>query len=276
MCLTKIDQKTQVPQFDVSLIMALRLDVLAAARRQHALALPKAAPTSTDATLAADLAAALTPLDAETDAVPAPAPPGLAYRRLFIPLSLQDRLTAAVDAAAAGRWLDAPPGRRTANVGGKPGDAAQAEPLPPPLEVVAKALAPAFPGGLTPNHVLVNELAPGGGLPPHSDGELYSSSVVITLLGPSTLDLRPGTDAAAAAAPPAAQLAVRPGDCVLLTGDAYENWTHAVPPVTADTIRPDCANAAAAGVAPGDVVARGERRLSLVFVRKVGTIERKL
>ena len=206
---------------------------------------------------------------------PPPAPPGVMYRRLAIPLSLQDRLQAAVDDYVADRWIDAPPGRRTANVGGRPGDeASPSERLPPPLAAVAAALAPAFPGGSVPNHVLVNELAPGGGLPPHADGDLYSASCVVTLGGPSTLDLRRGTDTASCATPPTCQLAVRPGDAVVLTGVAYTGWTHAVPPASADTIRSDCANAAAVGVVAGDVIERADRRLSLVFVRKVGVNEK--
>lgn len=256
----------------------VRIDVLSAARASAALASTHAStkPASDSAALATDLAAALTPLDATTDAVPPPAPPGVIYRRLAIPLSLQDRLQAAVDAYVADRWVEAPPSRRTANVGGRPGDqASPSERLPPPLAAVAAALAPAFPGGAVPNHVLVNELAPGGGLSPHADGDLYTASCVVTLGGPSTLDLRPGTDTASCSHLPTCQLAVRPGDAVVLTGVAYTGWTHAVPPVSADTIRSDCANAAAAGVATGDVIERSDRRLSLVFVRKVGGADEK-
>lgn len=242
------------------------INVLAAARAAASLT-ASTRPPPPDAALAADLAAALPPVSPADAAVPTL--PGLLYARAFVPLSLQDRLTSAVDAAVAGRWV-AGDARRTANVGGRPGDEARArEQLPPFLAAVAAALAPAM-GGAPPNHVLVNELAPGGGLPPHADGALYAASAVVSLGGPSTLDVRRGRDAVDDAVPPDAQVVTRPGDVVVLTGAAYHSMTHAVPAVAADVVRPDCVNAGAAGVATGDVLTRAERRLSLVFVRKVG------
>lgn len=217
--------------------------------------------------------------EAEVEAMP-PIPdapiaalPGLRHARILQP-SACARVSEAIERLAENRWVKGR-GRDCANFGGRPGDAAVAEPLPRLLALLADRLAPWFKGEgggvgvpTPPNHCLVNAYARGGGLPPHTDGPLYAASATVTLAGAAALDFRRGAASAEGEAP-VAQLVCAPGDAVGLAGAAYAGHTHALPARSADVVRADCVNLEAAGVAVGDVVERGGRRLSLVFVLKV-------
>lgn len=239
------------------------VDLLAAARARARAGRAPPPPPLEDVLAAAE--AAVEAMAPAPDA-PIAALPGLSFARLLSPEACA-RVAAAIERLADGRWVRGKD-RDCANFGGRPGDAAIAEPLPTLLALLAARLAPWF-GGTPPNHCLVNAYAPAGGLAPHTDGPLYSASATVTLAGAAALDFRAGS-ASVEADPPIAQLVCQPGDAVGLAGEAYRSHTHALRARAADVVRGDCINLAAAGVSVGDVVARGARRLSLVFVLKVG------
>ncbi len=183
--------------------------------------------------------------------------------------------------AARPRWLGkgGAHGRRTQNWGGRPGAQAVAEPLPPFCRALIDALVSCgvFEPELAPNHVLVNEYGPAGGLVAHTDGPLYHPRVACLSLGGTASmkiwrsfedaelesDGKPGPG-------PAAQIFLRPRSLNVLSDPVYTHYLHSIDAAPVDTITPLCVNTAAAGVAVGDSIPRQERRLSLVFVHKLG------
>lgn len=203
-------------------------------------------------------------------------PPGAQFAPAFLSPAQQAAVLAAVDAAALGRWIaggDAANPRLVANFGGSPGRLDRTEPLPPFLATLAAGLAAAFAWPAPPDHVLVNDYRGAAGLPFHADGPLYSCSAVVTLGGPALMELRRvdgECDDKQAGPATAVHLLLRPGCALGLAGPAYSAWQHGIPAAGADAVPPTCANAADAGVAVGEVVPRAPRRVSLVFVRKVG------
>merc|ERR1712146_111005 len=107
----------------------------------------------------------------------------------------------------------------------------------------------------------------------HTDGPLYAPYVgCLSLLGPAQIelwdDLGRGT---AVEGEPMAALVLRHRSLHVLSGSAYSDLFHGIRDAREDLITERCANAAAASVAIGDVLPRGTRRLSLVFVHKWAT-----
>jgi alkylated DNA repair protein alkB homolog 6 len=206
-----------------------------------------------------------------------PSPPGALFAPAFLTPAQQAAVLAAVDAAAAGRWVaggDAANPRLVANFGGQPGRLERTEPLPSFLATLAAGLAAAFGWASAPDHVLVNDYRGAAGLQHHTDGPLYSCSAVITLCGPALLELRPGDGGGGGGGESATthtpvHLLLRPGCALGLADPAYTHWTHGIPASAADVVPPTCVNAAAAGVRVGEVVQRAPRRVSLVCVCKV-------
>jgi alkylated DNA repair protein alkB family protein 6 len=183
--------------------------------------------------------------------------------------------------AAQPRWLGrgGTHGRRTQNWGGRPGAQAIAEPLPPFCRALIDALVSAgvFEPELAPNHVLVNEYGPAGGLVAHTDGPLYHPRVACLSLGGTASmkiwrsfedaelesDGKPGPGAVA-------QIFLRPRSLNVLSDPVYTKYLHSIDAAPVDQITPLCVNTAGASVAVGDAIPRQERRLSLVFVHKLG------
>lgn len=66
---------------------------------------------------------------------------------------------------------------------------------------------------------------------------------------------------------------LRPRCCFVVSGPAYSQHQHGIAGRAADEITDLCCNAAAASAAPGETVVRAERRVSLVFVRKLSVHE---
>ena len=68
-----------------------------------------------------------------------------------------------------------------------------------------------------------------------------------------------------------AQILLRPRCCLVVSGDtAYRRYQHSIRDQATDTVTDNCRNLEAAHASVGDVVGRSERRLSLVFVTKLG------
>lgn len=96
----------------------------------------------------------------------------------------------AVYAVPRPRWT-ALRGRRLQNWGGTPrkDGSLLLEPLPAWLQRCADRLVAdgIFPAACAPNHVLVNEYAPGQGIMPHEDGPFYVARVATISLGSHTV-----------------------------------------------------------------------------------------
>ena len=71
---------------------------------------------------------------------------------------------------------------------------------------------------------------------------------------------------------PAAQIFLRPRSLNVLSDPVYTDLLHSIDAAPVDTISELCVNMSEASVKAGDQVARGDRRLSLVFVHKLGAI----
>ena len=126
------------------------------------------------------------------------------------------------------------------------------------------------------------------GILPHTDGPAYHPCVAILSLGSSCRFCfeRPALRGDATAEPDSqckedllppgftrAELLLQPGSLIVFAGPAYSDLLHSVPEAAEDTIGDGregsvpCLNAAEAGVAPGDVLARGRRvSVTLRFV----------
>ena len=66
-----------------------------------------------------------------------------------------------------------------------------------------------------------------------------------------------------------AQVLLRPRCCLVVSGDtAYRRYQHSIRDQAFDPVTAACRNCEAAQASAGDVVARSQRRLSLVFVTK--------
>lgn len=223
------------------------------------------------ATLAGLVAACERRKEDTTTALGAALPPGALFDPAFLTSPQQAAVLAAVDAAAAGRWVaggsPASP-RLVANFGGSPSRAAVTEPLPPFLATLAAGLAARFGWPAPPGHVLVNDYRGSAGLDHHTDGPLYSCSAVVTLSGPALLELRPAAGEPGGAPP--AHLLLRPGCALGLVEPAYSRWTHGIAAAGVDVVPASCVNMDSAGVTEGEAVPRAPRRISLVFVCKVG------
>ena len=107
-----------------------------------------------------------------------------------------------------------------------------AEPLPPHLLHLCKALQQAgvFDAEHPPNHCLINEYSPSEGIMPHRDGPLYHPTVaILSLKSPIVFDF--WASAAAAADPhgqPALSLLLEPCSLMVFRGDAYTDYHHAI------------------------------------------------
>ena len=174
--------------------------------------------------------------------------------------------------------------RRVQNWGGRPGDAAVTEGLPPFAAALYDAIMAAgiCDADTAPNHVLVNEYDRPAGIAPHNDGALYAPHVaIVTLSGSALMDfwnvegaaVEDDSPPAPDAPEPRAQVMLRPRSLLLYTGEAY-GLRHGIRNASEDVVTERCANAGnlgatgSGGVQVGDRVKRGARRQSVVFVRK--------
>lgn len=149
--------------------------------------------------------------------------------------------------------------RRLQNWGGEPGR--RAAPLPVWVASIAHAFGATagFDGPHSPNHVLINEYAPGEGIMHHTDGPLYHPIVAILSCGGGIgMTFRPPRDDPVASGG-GFSLYLQPRSLFVFTCDAYHRWLHGIDELTVDVIREDCLNASAAGVAVGDSLPRATR-----------------
>jgi len=183
----------------------------------------------------------------------ADAPACVSYVPCFLtPLQSEQLLQCVYHAQHDSKWVQLK-GRRLQNWGGLPqatGGLSQPEDLPQWLSTLCDGLMTQgiFQLEHRPNHVLINEYAPGEGIMAHTDGPLYTPQVATISLGdPAYFDLTPrrgaaGPCSALTATPPCSDQAERGGDrqgggctLVLLQGslvvfqeEAYTDWEHAV------------------------------------------------
>ena len=207
---------------------------------------------------------------------------GLHYVPDFITPDEEAAVLAGVYASGTERRWTPSCMRRVQNWGGSPGSLEVTEPLPPFADALRAAIVQSgvYSPADAPNHVLVNEYRRPAGIAPHNDGAVYAPRVaIITLRGSALMDFWPDDGSPAldddrserARAPdapvPVAQVLLRPRSLLVYEGDAYR-LRHGIREASEDRVGPTCANGTVVDVATGDVVERGETRLSVVFVRK--------
>jgi alkylated DNA repair protein alkB family protein 6 len=178
-------------------------------------------------------------------------------------------------------------GRRLQSLGGHPRPPPEMmthEPLAPWVQSICDALiaAGAFSPDEPPNHVLLNEYAPGQGIDAHKDGPLYMPRVAIVSLG-SHSTFRFVEDSVGRE--PVASLLLPRRGLLVFSGDAYEQHLHTVTADEADDlsrpglVRLDVAESCsmgsgardserASGPSSGSALLPRTRRLSLT-VRRV-------
>eukprot|EP00300_Choanocystis_sp_HF-7_P000285 c1023_g1_i2.p1 GENE.c1023_g1_i2~~c1023_g1_i2.p1 ORF type:complete len:198 (+),score=23.15 c1023_g1_i2:275-868(+) len=165
--------------------------------------------------------------------------------------------------------------RRVCNFGGRPGSIEVTEPLP---EVFEKIISRMLRSGVytsdnQPNHVLVNEYQDGAGISPHTDGPLYFKRVaVLTLAGNALLDFRPAPnmDDPQHDTSVFSSIFLMPRSLHVVSNSLYD-CHHGIASVDSDLIPPDCLNLfALPNLTASQMVPRAKRRLSVVFVHKLG------
>jgi alkylated DNA repair protein alkB homolog 6 len=151
----------------------------------------------------------------------------------YIPQVVTASEEAALAAAAADHdWVQLRDRRLQCHGGTVLPQGTVAEPLPPHLLHLCKALqhAGVFDAEHPPNHCLINEYSPSEGIMPHRDGPLYHPTVaILSLQSPIVFDF--WVSAAAAADPhsqPALSLLLEPRSLMVFRGDAYADYHHAI------------------------------------------------
>ena len=188
------------------------------------------------------------------------------------------RLMQAVDAQPAEAWVRLR-GRQLIPLGGMPKPPPELmapEELPGWAQAVCDRLVATgvFPPDAPPNHILINEYAPGQGIDAHKDGPLYAPHVAIISLGSQCAFefVEDGVPRVLAAS-----LLLPPRGLLVFGGAAYEELLHTVPARAADdatSARPGYVRMSADAPAPvsgkepsASLLPRG-RRVSLT-VRRV-------
>lgn len=110
-----------------------------------------------------------------------------------------------------------------------------ATPLPAFLQPLQAQLVASeiFPAGEAPNHVLANRYEPGQGISPHVDGPAYKPcAAIVSLQAPIVMDFykaeglaQPGV---AQDATPTASLLLRRRSLIVLRGEVYTGFFHAI------------------------------------------------
>ena len=123
-----------------------------------------------------------------------------------------------------------------------------------------------FPDDAKANHVLVNEYEPGQGIMPHEDGPLYRSRVaIVSLASTVVMELRgrPNGDDGDRLSP--MTVVLRPRSLLVFEDEAYTACLHGIADVLEDVVDERCVNCDAAGVQPGETLARTATRYSLTI-----------
>ena len=115
------------------------------------------------------------------------APPTVWHLANFFTESECDMMIRCVDQAPSDSWVHLR-GRKLINLGGTPvplPDVMTPERLPVWVQCICDALvlADVFSKEAPPNHVLINDYAPGQGIDAHEDGPLYAAHVAVVSLG---------------------------------------------------------------------------------------------
>ena len=80
-----------------------------------------------------------------------------------------------------------------------------------------------------PDQMIVNEYPPGTGITAHIDFDAFDDTIVSISLGsPCVMELRAGPAA------PVEEVFLEPRSALVLSGDARQKWTHAIPPRESD------------------------------------------
>lgn len=203
--------------------------------------------------------------------------PGLLYYDDFVTPSLESSLLAGLRSHPhAWKHLN---NRMLQNWGGLPHIKGMIPTgLPDFMSPLCKELVCAglFTPELPPNHVLANHYKPGQGINPHIDGPAYlPCAAIVSLSAPIVMDYyrvtreQPGV---AKEAFPSASLLLRRRSIVVLMGEAYTEFFHAIAEREEDVIHEGVLNRQEDDTA---VIARSER-LSLTVRRSCKTIRNPL
>jgi alkylated DNA repair protein alkB family protein 6 len=220
------------------------------------------------------------------------APPSVSYLPDFINSSQEGALMQCIYKEAYSlRWVQLR-GRRLQNWGGLPSASGMREPeaLPYWLATLCDGLVTAgiFPKDQRPNHVLINEYLPGGGIMAHTDGPLYTPLVATVSLGDpahfiltprrgggrSDIDTPHAVSAHSSVPPPALKLGnalpncavpmvVQGGSLLVFSDEAYTHWEHEVAAEDQVLVGAATANLHQLGCAQGAVLPRQSVRVSL-------------
>ena len=161
------------------------------------------------------------------------------------------------------------------------------ESLPPWMRVVCERLVAdgLFPRALMPNSVALNEYTRQEGIAPHSDGPIYAPRVaILSLFSPAVLHFygrqpelpaqttwseETDTPAHAPVGEPVESLLLRPRSLLIFGHSAYREHCHEVRalPEGIETLGEagSLVNGHLAGAAEGEIIERGDRRVSLTI-----------
>lgn len=123
-------------------------------------------------------------------------------------------------------------------------------PLPNFLRPLCSSLVDAgvFPSAEAPNHVLVNRYEPGQGISPHEDGPAYKPrAAIVSLQAPIVMDfyrIGENTEGVGADDEPAGSVLLRPRSLLVLAGEVYTGFYHAIAERNEDDIGDTVLNAA--------------------------------
>jgi alkylated DNA repair dioxygenase AlkB len=177
----------------------------------------------------------------------APDIPGLRYRPNYLDAATHDEILRLV---AAEPWQDVNAHRRIQFHGQRYDYLSRsmkpAAPLPDWAARIAEAL---YRDDLmlgVADQLLVSEYAPGQGIPPHLDADVFDDAIVSISLGSACVMEFVDTKSDQTEA-----LLLEPMSALSMAGDARHRWKHAIPERTADEWM-------------GETIARG-RRVSLTF-----------
>jgi alkylated DNA repair protein alkB family protein 6 len=116
------------------------------------------------------------------------------------------------------------------------------------------------------NQVLLNEYNDGKGISFHKDGALYHPvALVLSLVSPAVIEFIPqkperGIDFASQC-----QVLLEKNSLLIFTDEAYTNLYHGIRDQQQDEILETCLNRKIANVQIGDVIKRGDKRVSLTI-----------
>jgi alkylated DNA repair protein alkB homolog 6 len=200
---------------------------------------------------------------------------GVSYASDFLSIAEEEGLMNAIDSEVPAHEWTILKRRRLLNLGGTPHPDGMI-----PVDLPKWATLPVFPKlskliPTKPNHILLNEYVKPSGICAHEDGPLYDAFVAIVSLGsPIPLRFTPKRRDDGSTKVSFSVL-LMPRSLIVFTPPAYTEYLHAIPETDEDELDGTFVNLHLCGVGPdekprfevGQLVPRGERRLSLTYRR---------